>query len=238
MKNIVVKILKKLRMYGMAGSVLAGLRSLRRVFGPEGEKVRFSSMSIHAGHSRTTYRGIAASRCPFDYVIYQMIISELRPDLVIEIGTATGGGALYLADLMNIVGHGIVHTIDIEGKSAEIVREHSRIRLFTEGWERYDTAEAQPYGKILVIDDGSHVYEQTLGAMHKFAPLVSIGSYLIVEDGIVSELGIADRWNGGPLPAIREFLKSTSDFVVDRHWCDFYGRNATWNVNGYLKRIR
>jgi cephalosporin hydroxylase len=61
---------------------------------------------------------------------------------------------------------------------------------------------------------------------------------LIVEDGIVSELGVAHSFNGGPLRAIREFLKSTSDFVVDRHWCDFYGRNATWNVNGYLKRIR
>ena len=208
------------------------------MFAPGTEKVRFSSRSVKEGERTTTYRGIVALRCPFDYVIYQMIISELRPDLVIEVGTNRGGGALYLGDLMNALGHGIVHTIDIESKSAPVVREHPRVRVFTEGWEGYDIVEARQFAMILVIEDGSHVYEQTLGAMRKFAQLVSIGSYLIVEDGIVSELGIAEQYNGGPLRAIRDFLKSNNGFVVDRHWCDFYGRNATSNINGYLKRIK
>ena len=42
-----------------------------------------------------------------------MIICEVKPDLVIEIGTNIGGGALYIADLLDSLGKGIVHTIDI-----------------------------------------------------------------------------------------------------------------------------
>lgn len=242
-RSIVVRILKTFRIYGITtmvvGWVIPRIRSSwRRVSGPRSERVGFTSRSVHQGSLATTYRGIVALRCPFDYVIYQMIISDLRPDLVIELGTAKGGGALYLGDLMNAVGHGVVHTIDIESNSAPAVREHPRVKVFTSGWEGYDVAEAQQFARILVIEDASHVYEQTLGAMRKFAPLVSIGSYLIVEDGIVSELGTAEQYNGGPLRAIREFLKSDSGFVVDRHWCDFYGRNATSNINGYLKRTK
>jgi cephalosporin hydroxylase len=39
------------------------------------------------------------TRRPFDYVIYQMIINEVKPDLIIEIGSNIGG-ALYIADLL------------------------------------------------------------------------------------------------------------------------------------------
>ena len=184
------------------------------------------------------YRGVKAARCPFDYVIYQMIIFNLKPDLVIEIGTNAGGGALYLADLMSITDHGIVHTIDITSQCARIAATHPRVRLFTEGWQNYDLREVVGYSKVLVIEDGSHMYEETLTAMQRFAPIVTVGSYMIVEDGIINKLGKTKNYHGGPLRAIREFLRSTKDFEVDRYWCDFFGKNATFNVNGYLKRMR
>lgn len=205
-------------------------------FVPEDERINFDTHTIYNGHFNVTYRGIRAIKCPFDYVMYQMIISELKPDLVIEIGTSNGGGALYLADLMNILGHGMVHTINIERKTGKLVEEHPRIKIFTEGFENYSLNEAKGFSKILVIDDASHMYQDTLAAMKKFAPLVSLGSYFIVEDGIVDELG--KNLNGGPLRAIREFLAENKNFEVDRNYCDMFGKNATFNVNGYLKRVR
>ena len=90
---------------------------------------------------------------------------------------------------------------------------------------------------ILVIEDGSHLYEDTLAALQKFSSFVSKGSYFIVEDGIVTELGMKKKFNGGPQKATREFLKANNNFIIDRKWCDFFGPNATFNVNGYLKRI-
>lgn len=210
---------------------------LTRRLVPAQEKVKVTIQSICKGHHQVTYRGIKAIRCPFDYIIYQMIISELKPDLVIEIGTNLGGGALYIADLLNNIGHGILHTIDIAKNADPILLKHGRIRLFTDGWENYDIEEAKGFEKVLVIEDASHMYEDTLNALKKFSPLVSKDSYLIVEDGIINELGMEKEYKGGPLKAIREFLESNKDFIVDRKWCDMFGTNATFNVNGYLKKV-
>ena len=138
---------------------------------------------------------------------------------------------------MDSIGHGIVHTIDLIMQSDPILSEHSRIKLFTGGWENYKIEEALGLKKIMVIEDGSHMYDETLGALLKFAPLVTKDSYLIVEDGIVNELGIEKEYEGGPLRAIKEFTTSNKNFVIDRKWCDLFGKNATFNVNGYLKRI-
>jgi glycosyltransferase involved in cell wall biosynthesis/cephalosporin hydroxylase/tetratricopeptide (TPR) repeat protein/cyclopropane fatty-acyl-phospholipid synthase-like methyltransferase len=200
------------------------------------EKVNFDLQSIYKGHHQVTYRGINALRCPFDYVIYQMIVTEIRPDLIIEIGTNMGGGALYLADLLDNIDHGVVHTIDIKKQSDRIISQHPRIRLFTDGWENYDTEQAKQFSKVLVIEDSSHTYENTLRVLHKFASVVTPESYFIVEDGIINELGMENDYNGGPLRAVREFLVSTKEFEIDRRWCDFFGENATFNVNGYLKK--
>ena len=65
--------------------------------------------SIEKGHLSTTYRGVTMHKCPFDVTMYQMIINEIKPDLIIEIGTFKGGGALYYADLLDIIGKGSSH---------------------------------------------------------------------------------------------------------------------------------
>jgi cephalosporin hydroxylase len=203
-------------------------------FVSEDERVYFDTNTVYSGHFQVTYRGVPAIRCPFDYVMYQMIISDLKPDLVIEIGAGKrGGGALYMADLMNNIGHGMVHTLGLENT---VVYEHPRVKFFKKGWGNYDLSEASGFSKILVIEDASHMYEDTLMALRKFSPIVSTGSYFIVEDGILNELNREKGYNGGPLRAIREFLKENNNFKVDRTYCDMFGKNATFNVNGYLKK--
>ena len=197
-----------------------------------------TAVSIEKGHHNVTYRGVKAIRCPFDYVIYQMILSEVKPDLVIEIGTNIGGGALYIADLLERLGDGVMHSIDIKDQADSLVKNHPRIKLFTNGWEEYDLALTANYSNILVIEDGSHEYSSSLAALHKFSPLVGMGSYYIVEDGIIDELGMSNSYNGGPLKATLEFLATNRDFEIDAKWCNFFGKNATFNTQGYLKRVR
>lgn len=205
---------------------------------PPDERVSLSVRSIVKGHYKVTYHGVPAQKCPFDYVLYQMLISEVKPDLIIEVGTNNGGGSLYLADLLELGGKGIVHTIDIEDRVPEIVKAHPRIKRFLDGWQGYDISEAKGHETILVIEDGSHTYEDTIGALRKLAPLVSMNSYLVVEDGIVSKLGVKKAFNGGPLKGIREFLSDNKNFKNNPHYSDLFGKNATFNVNGYLQRIK
>jgi cephalosporin hydroxylase len=124
---------------------------------PRDEKISFNINTINDGHAQVTYRGVQTIKCPFDYVMYQMILNEIKPDLVIEIGSSSGGNALYMADIMNTLGKGIVHTIDIKRPTADLVVNHPRIKIFDKGWEGYKVANAKEFLKILVIDDASHV---------------------------------------------------------------------------------
>lgn len=199
----------------------------------------FDLKTIEKGHHNTTYRGLKTLKCPFDYVIYQMIVNEIKPDLIIEIGTHYGGNTVYLADLLELIGNGVVHTIDIMNYSdSELLNNHPRIIRFLDGFENYDLSLTNNYEKILVIDDGSHTYEDVKKTLEKFNKIVTTDSYFIVEDGVLVELGYGNNYNGGPLRAVKEFLKESSDYVIDRYWCDFFGDNATFNTDGFLKKIK
>lgn len=219
------------------------------------------------GMTRMLYRGVVAQKFPYDYVMYQMIINEVRPDLIVEIGTMHGGSALYYADLMDVMGieGGEVHTIDLispENRKKyeddhkeespqnpselenyhEEVANHSRIKIFDKGWQGYDLSNCDGFKKILVIDDGSHIYEDVIGALNKFKDIISVGSYFIVEDGNCEEVypkpDFIEMWRGGPLRATKQFIAENDDFRVDYRWCDMFGINATFNTYGYLKKIK
>jgi cephalosporin hydroxylase len=194
--------------------------------------------NVYEGHFKTTYRSIPMLKCPFDYVMYQMIVSRIQPDLIIEIGTNVGGTTLYLADILNTLGKGEIHTIDIDDRVNPLARSHPRIKCFNGGWKNYDLSNTKKFSKILVIDDASHQFKDTLEAMEKFSNVVSIDSYLIIEDGIVTQLKRDKQLDGGPLRAIEKFLETNNNFLVDDSYCDMFGKNATFNTKGYLKRVK
>jgi len=200
--------------------------------------VKFDVKTLEQGHHKLLYKDVPIIKCPFDYVIYQMILWEVKPDIIIEIGTNRGGSALYFADLLDVIGHGEIHTIDIEDLVYDQVKEHKRIKFFKEGFEKYDINNLQRYEKIIVIEDGSHTYEDTRAALHKFKAVVNKGSYFVVEDGILDKLGWKSKYGGGPNKAIKEFIKEDDSYIIDRKWCDLFGVNATFNTNGFLKRIK
>ena len=199
---------------------------------------KYKLQDIYLGHHQVTYKGVAAIKCPFDYLLYQMLIFDLQPDLVLEIGTNKGGSTLYLADLLELNGRGMIHTVDIpSNEEDQLLQQHARIQVLKSGYEQYDTGLLVNAGTILVIEDGSHQYRDSMACLEKFGPFVTKDSYYIVEDGIVRELGMEKEFNGGPGKAISEYLQHHPEFIVDRRYCDFFGKNATFNTNGYLKKI-
>jgi cephalosporin hydroxylase len=200
----------------------------------------FNLNTIVGGHHNVTYRGIKMIKNPFDYILYQMIIDEVKPDLIIEVGTNHGGTSLYLLDLMEKYNENCeIHTMDVRTYEMDIlVTSNKKIKRFLGGFENYDVDLAKTFNKILVIDDGSHNYSDVKLSIEKFKDLVSINSYFIVEDGILNNIGLEDQYNGGPIRAINEFISSNENFIIDRKWCDFFGKNATFNPDGYLKRIK
>lgn len=190
-------------------------------------------------YDRCFWMGVPALKNPLDAWIYQEIIHEVRPEVVVELGSAAGGGTLYLAHLLDLLGDGVVVSVDIDRSS--FIAEHDRIIAVTGHTTAPETLGRVRFlctGKrVLVIHDADHHQEQVLEDLLAYAPLVSMGSYLIVEDGIVDLFGphevLGVRYDG-PLVATREFLRRNTDFQVDSQRERYL---LTYNPRGFLQRV-
>jgi cephalosporin hydroxylase len=87
---------------------------------------------------------------------------------------------------------------------------------------------------VLVIEDSSHTYDNTLRVLQLYSALIPVGGYLIVEDGICYH-GLDLGPKPGPYEAIESFVRQNPNFEIDRSQESFL---VTWNPKGYLKRLR
>lgn len=60
----------------------------------------------------TFWLGHHVLKCPLDLWIYQEILHELRPALVVETGTYLGGSAYFLASICDLLDGGEIITVD------------------------------------------------------------------------------------------------------------------------------
>jgi cephalosporin hydroxylase len=187
--------------------------------------------------------GILTEQNPNDVWITQEIIVETRPDFIIETGTLCGGSAaLWSTILEQINPRGRVITIDIldqaqQARKLPIVQKH--VDFLHGSSTAADIVDYVKYSvegkKVLVILDSDHSKQHVLNELAAYAPLVNVGSYLIVQDTNVNGHPVDRTFGPGPMEAVTEFLAANSNFVPDK------GRERfmfTMNPNGYLKRIR
>jgi cephalosporin hydroxylase len=187
--------------------------------------------------TQATWLGAQALKNPLDLWVYQEIMFETQPELVVETGTYRGGSALYLASLCDLVGRGEVVSIDIEPMRDDYP-EHPRItylagRSSTDPAvvaEVRDKAGGRP---LLVILDSDHSQAHVEAELAAYAPLVPVGCYVIVEDSNIGR--IRKDLMPGPLEAVEPFLAQSDEFVIDREREKFL---ITFNPSGYLRRVR
>jgi len=194
-------------------------------------------MKIQQGTMAYRYRGIPLLKNPFDLALYPLLLEQAAPRTLIEIGSYAGGSALWFADQrpgMRVV------SIDIEPPAIddgriEFLRGDARDLGSVLTDERMQSIERP----LLVIEDSSHFAGTTAAALDFFDRWTRPGEYVVIEDGILTAMRVADSYDGGPLRAIHEFLARTDGrWIVDRAFCDYFGTNVTWNVDGYLRRVR
>jgi cephalosporin hydroxylase len=184
-----------------------------------------------------TWFGIPTQKYPTDMWIYQEIVYEVKPDLIIEAGTFKGGSALYLAHLLDQLGKGSVVTFDITDWKGQ--PKHPRIAYFltsstSEEAENAVKAHIKPGYKVLVILDSDHSKKHVLNELMLYAKYVTPGSYLIVEDTNVNGHPVYPEFGPGPMEAVEDFLRTTSDFRIDSNRERLM---LTTNPKGYLQRV-
>ncbi|MBL8250560.1 MAG: class I SAM-dependent methyltransferase [Candidatus Competibacter sp.] len=187
--------------------------------------------------NQTTYFGVKALKNPFDHWVYQELIHANRPDVIIEIGNANGGSTLSLAHLCDLLGKGRVIAIDISHQGIpERVKKHPRIALIEGDACQHFAGVARSIAageRVMIIEDSSHTYQNTLDVLRTYSVLLKPGDYFIVEDSICHH-GLEVGPKPGPYEAIETFLEQNRNFVSDRDRESFL---ITWNPKGYLKCI-
>lgn len=187
------------------------------------------------------WMGVPALKMVGDLWIYQELLFERRPDVVIEIGSHFGGSTLFIAQMMDLVDHGQVISVDI---SREVFQpKHPRIVTVTG-----DSGDPAIFAQVralvadksvMIVHDGDHATAAVKRDLDLYADLVTVGQSLIVEDGIVDVFN-PQRYRlrnmGGPLPAINAFLLERAG-AFEREDLDLrFAISAS--SGGYLRRVQ
>lgn len=189
-----------------------------------------------------SFMGHRILKCPLDLWVYQEIFHEVRPDLIIETGTHSGGSTLYWASLCSLFQTGRVVSIDI---NAQVQPEHPLVtyingdsvspQVLSQVKDLIQSLGQSPV--VLVNLDSLHMYDHVSRELEVYHPFVTPGSYLIVED--TNLCGHPIEWNRqafgdkGPWEAANEFLLAHKEFEVDLSREKLL---LTFNPQGYLKR--
>ena len=169
-------------------------------------------------HSLIKWKDLDVYKTAYDFVIYWMLISELKPNTIIEYGSGSGGSALWLADISLAIGLDTdIISYDINVPNVT----HPKVQFveidFTQDFE----IEVDRPGKKLVIED-THVNVKEI--LLKTDLYLKKGDYLVVEDSI------------DQLPEISKFLSNTKNtYKIDNFYLDFFGRNVTCCVDSIFK---
>lgn len=187
----------------------------------------------------TTWLQVPLVKTPTDMLAFQQIISETRPDLIVETGVYVGGSALLFASIQDLLGiDGRVIAVDVDLSVVnDRVREHPRIELI-EGSstdpEIVSRIRSEARGKRVMVDlDADHRAHHVLEELRLYSPLVTPGCYLVVEDGFLGGRPVRPDAVPGPSEALEAWLGDDPPFEVDR-WRERY--LLTQNPRGYLRR--
>jgi cephalosporin hydroxylase len=183
-----------------------------------------------------SWMGFRTHKCPMDLWVYQEILLETAPDVIIETGTRFGGSAAYFAAMCDLLGRGRVVTIDLKHMSGQ--PQHPRIEYML-GLSDSTAILAQvrqrlaPGERVMVILDSDHRRDHVLKELEAYHPLVTPGCYLVVEDTNLNGRPIWPDHGPGPMEALEDFLPRHPEFQVDA------GRERfllTMNPSGFLLR--
>jgi cephalosporin hydroxylase len=196
----------------------------------------------------TTWMGIPVIQLPEDVMMMHELICKVKPDVIVETGTAHGGTAVFYASMLELLGKGRVISVDIEIRKSNrlAIQAHpmsGRI-ILVEGSSVDDSTVSRvqemikPGEKVLVALDSNHSCDHVRLELEKYAPFVTPGSYIVVFDGVMRMLadapdGKPDWVTNNPAFATQEFLGTHPEFEVDL--C--YNRlTVTYCPGGFLKR--
>lgn len=202
-----------------------------------------------------TWMGRPIIQLPQDILSVQEVIMRVKPDLIIETGIAHGGSAVFYASMLELLGDSEkikreVVAVDIE------LREHNRAALEEHAMRKritvFDGSSTDPgivadirkiasrHDAVMVVLDSCHTHQHVYEELKAFAPLVSVGSYIVVFDTSIEFFGDnrGRPWGKGnnPFTAVKQFLSENDNFVCDKQFDEKSVLSS--NIGGWLLKVK
>jgi cephalosporin hydroxylase len=182
-----------------------------------GSELSFRQLLYSQGaESVFRWRGVPCFKTVYDLAIYIMLVDELRPGTIIELGAGVGGSALFFADLCQSAGL-TTDVISIDVAAGEVA--DPRIKFVQSdcfAWLAEAATSKREFRRpCLVIED----FHGDLGRYFGDLDLIlQAGDYLVIEDSSVKQNPIAQVIADRP-------------YLVDTKYTDFFGINCTSALN-------
>lgn len=170
------------------------------------------------------WRGQPLLKSIFDIGIYLMLLQDLQPRTIVELGSGSGASAAWFADTLRSVGvDSTVYSIDLvapeitvpgvifrQGDCASIDRVFDDIQL---------PDLPRPW---IVVEDAHANVAGVLRALHNE---LRVGDYLVVEDSRQKRR------------ELYEFCALTKAYHIDAQYTDLFGQNATSAADSIFVRV-
>jgi len=165
-----------------------------------------------------SWLGTPIWKTPCDLWIYQEMLHDVRPAAVIECGTSSGGTSAWLAAVLGMIGDGRVLTIDIAPQP--VYPQHPALTYHfgnTTSPERLVAVQEWLGGcsPVMAILDSDHKADHVLRELDLYGPLITPGSYLIVEDTHINHPWKVPGIDRGPAEALADWLPQHPEFAPD-----------------------
>ena len=171
-----------------------------------------------------TWRNVPCFKTVQDIATYAMLLVELRPRNIVELGAGLGGSATLIADLCDSIGlETVIHSVD-ENQSG--VEKHNECIRFHEAecvsWLRSIANGGEALQRpCLVIEDFHGKLSGVFDALDK---MLVPGDYVVIEDSLWKQSELAEIVPGRP-------------YLIDTLFTDFFGVNCSSATNSIFRRV-
>jgi cephalosporin hydroxylase len=182
------------------------------------------------------YKGLMRMKRPTDLMLYAHLLWELQPRTIIEFGSLQGGSALWFADQLAALqpGEGKVYSFDYLTECVHpIARQHQMVTFLTANLNDLQTIDAgilrtAPHPWLVVED--AHV--DVFGLFSFLDKYLVSGDYYVIEDAFLRQC------EAGPDEKFLRRYRGISElgYLVDTHYTDGFGYNATCAPNAWLRK--
>eukprot|EP00747_Dinoflagellata_sp_TGD_P116766 gnl/TRDRNA2_/TRDRNA2_172457_c18_seq2.p1 gnl/TRDRNA2_/TRDRNA2_172457_c18~~gnl/TRDRNA2_/TRDRNA2_172457_c18_seq2.p1 ORF type:complete len:333 (-),score=35.48 gnl/TRDRNA2_/TRDRNA2_172457_c18_seq2:231-1229(-) len=174
------------------------------------------------------YKGIPMMKMVWDLALYQMLLWELKPKTVIELGSGSGASAVWFADQASVLGVPFqVHSFDINDFKPQELNSPSNAHFHVANTCNVDKAipgswlRDMPHPWVIIED--AHVNIVNVAA--HFFQYMNVGDYFIAED--TSAMTKRHDWF--------QFLEHCGyQCLLDLKYADYFGINLCAACDGWM----